>query len=249
MAKKQLNTPITFDLELQEQSVNIDIESIAPSYNFSADAFDIANSTIVAKVNNTSGGAKTYRLAIKADLVAGASAFVRVVSGNKATFKQVYDFERITEANAEIVEPILMRAGLALDLTKPKKPQLIAFSKQFKIADVNIPAGLQTLRIHLSQLIKASSDNPKVFHLDSYLPLMSFAPTSNVLLGGTVVFPLRFTGIAQITEAQYLGIPGMGTPQLIAGGNTPVMLARQQAYGWEFQNIDPILSLTWQYNS
>lgn len=248
MPKKQPKTPITLDLELQEQSVNIDIESIAPSYGFSADAFDIANSTIVAKVNNTDGAPKTYRLAIKADLVSGASAFARVVSGDKTTFKQTYDFVRITEANAEIIEPLLSRAGLTLDATKPKKPQLIAFSKQFKIADVVVPAGAQTLRIHLSQLVKPTADSPKQFHLDSYLPLMSFAPTSNVLLGGTVVFPLRFTEIAQITEAQYLEIPGLGTPRLVAGGNSPVMLARQQSYGWEFQTIDPILSLTWHYS-
>lgn len=244
---KQLNTPITLDLELQEQSVNIDIESIAPTYGYTAEAFDIANSTIVAKVNNTTGATKTYRLAIKADLVSGASAFARVVSGDKLTFKKIYDFRKIIKSNAGIVEPILARAGLALDPSKPKVDQLVEFSKQFKIADVDIPAGLQTIRIHFSQVLKPINNDPKQYHLDSYLPLMSFAPTSSVLLGATVVFPLRFTDLADITEAQYLEIPGMGTPRLIAGGNSPIPLARQQAYGWEFQNVDPMLSLSWRY--
>ncbi len=248
MSRKQTNEPITLDLELQEQSVNIDIESIAPSYGFSVDAFDIANSTIVAKVNNTTGASKTYRIAIKADLIAGASALVRVVSGDKATFKNLREFKRISQSNAGIIEPILPRAGLSIDPAQPKQKQLIEFSKHFKIADIEIPAGLQTLRIHFSQLLKPLNGNPKQYHLDSYLPLMSFMPTANVLLGGTVVFPLRFTSLAQITEAQYLEIPGLGTPQLVAGGNTAVMLARQQAYGWEFQNTDPILSLSWLYN-
>ena len=246
--KKQENIPITLDLELHEQSVNIDVESVAPHLAFVADAFDVANSTITARVNNTSGAPKQYRLAIRADIENGASATVRVISGDKATFKNVVEFKRIVKANSMIVEPILPRAGLVLDSTKPRQQQLIDFAKQFKIADIDIPAGIQVLRIHLSQKLSPVAGSPKQFHLESYLPLMSFAPIASVLLGATLVFPLHFTNIATILECKIVPIPGRPAPNLTAGGDTAIMLARQQCYGWEFQNVDPLLTATWIYN-
>lgn len=245
---KQTNTPISLDLELHEQSVNIDVESMAPvNPAFTAASFDAANSTIVAIVNNTTGQPKAYRLAVRANLEAGASAWVQVISGDDASFKNKVKFERIVEANATIVEPILPRAGLTIDGTKPRTKQLIELAKQFKIADITIPAGMQVLRIHLSQRLLPVDATAKSYHLDSYLPLMSFAPTSTVMLAATLVFPRGFTQKADITEARHLPIPGLPTPRLVAGGDNPQMLANQQCYAWEFHNVDPMLSVSWTY--
>ena len=44
-------TEITTNLEVSRQSVNIDVESIAPIRQFGADSYDVANSTITANVN------------------------------------------------------------------------------------------------------------------------------------------------------------------------------------------------------
>ena len=249
MAKyKQSNVPISLELELHEQSVNIDVESMAPvDPAFTAKSFDVANSTIVAIVNNTTGQSKTYRLAVRANLEAGASAWTQVISGDDKSFKNKVKFERIVEANAGIVEPILFRAGLTLDETKPRAKQLTELAKQFKIADITVPAGMQVLRIHLSQRLLPIDASAKSYHLDAYLPLMSFAPTSTVMLAATLVFPRGSMQKADITEARHLPIPGLPTPQLVAGGDNPLMLANQQCYAWEFHNVDPMLSISWTY--
>lgn len=250
MAKsRQSNNPISLDLELYEQSVNIDIESMAPvAPAFTNASFDAANSTIVAVVNNSSGQPKQYRLAVRANLDAGASAWAQVISGDDATFKNKVKFERILQANSTIVEPVLARAGLAINPAEQAPPQLVELAKQFKIADITVPAGMHVLRIHLSQRLLPTDTTNKTYHLDAYLPLMSFAPVSSVILAATLVFPRGFNQKANITEVQYLPIPGMPTPQLVAGGNNQQMLANQPCYAWEFHNIDPMLAVTWTYN-
>ncbi|HEX8227420.1 MAG TPA: hypothetical protein VF572_06145 [Candidatus Saccharimonadales bacterium] len=244
----QQNIPITLDLEVQKQTVNVDIESIAPLYGFTAGSFDVANSTITATVNNTSGTEQRYRLVIHADVEAGTSATARIVSGDTKTFKQPAEFERITDKYADIIQPILTKLGSIPDQTLPKNKQLTAMAKQFKVADIDIPAGVHVLRIHVSQVVKPAVENPRQFMLEMYAPLLCFAPTPNVLLSATIVFPVDFQAVASTGPASYRSLPGMNDPRLTAGGNDQVQLARHPAYGWVFQNVDPIISVGWLYN-
>lgn len=240
--------PITLDLEVQKQTINVDIESIAPLQGFTPDAFDIANSTITATVNNTSGAEKEYRLVIHADVEAGTNATARIVSSDTKTFKNIVEFERITNKHADIIEPILAKAGIILDPALPKEQQLEILAKQFKVADIVIPAGVQVLRIHMSQVLHPFPDNVKKIRLEMYAPLLCFAPTPSVRLAATLVFPLDFQSQATIGLVDYRPLPGLPTPQLAAGGNTPVTVGQQLAYGWLFQTVDPIIFAEYTYN-
>ena len=65
--------------------------------------------TITATV--TSPSEQIYRLVLAADVEAGTSAFVRVISASKAHFKDPRPFKRIIKKDAEILRPVLAKAG------------------------------------------------------------------------------------------------------------------------------------------
>lgn len=137
-------SPITTALQVQHQGINIDIESIAPIRQFSADAYDVANMTITATV--TSPSDQLYRLVLAADVEAGTSAFVRVVSASKAHFKDLRQFKRIVKKDAELLRPVLAKAGIAVQPGVDEQQQLEEHAKGYKVADITIPAGQQVLR-------------------------------------------------------------------------------------------------------
>ena len=65
--------PITLDLQVVNQTINTDIESVAPLRNFNPDeAYDVANSTITATV--IAPEEKVYRLVLAADVEAESLA-------------------------------------------------------------------------------------------------------------------------------------------------------------------------------
>ncbi len=235
-------TPITTDLQVHHQGINIDIESIAPARQFAADAYDVANMTITATV--TSPVEQSYRLVLAADVEAGTSAFVRVVSASKAHFKDTRTFKRIVHKEAEILRPVLAKAGIALQ-PGDEQQQLQEHAKGYKIADITIPAGQQVLRIHASQKLNPVEGNPRRYRFTMYAPQLSLAPVSNVRLGATVIFPLDFKGIIDPPLVEQM--PGQPPVNLIAGGDTPVQVGAQQAYGWAFQ-ADPKITISYTHN-
>lgn len=233
---------ITTDLPVLNQAINIDIESIAPSQGFTPDSYDVANMTITATVNAPAEG--TYRLVLAADIEAGTSAFARVISSSKENFKQVADFKRILRREAEIIKPVLDKAGIALDPARGEQDQLIEHARLYKVADLHIPAGQQVVRIHASQKLTQVDGNPRNFRFTMYAPQLSLAPVGNVRLGVTVLFPLDFPGAiaAPVVEA----MPGQPQANLIAGGDQPVQVGLQKAYGWAFQ-ADPKITMLYTY--
>lgn len=236
-------TPITTDLQVHHQGINIDIESIAPIRQFSADSYDVANMTITATV--TSPAEQPYRLVLAADVEAGTSAFVRVVSASKAHFKDLRPFKRIVKKDAEILRPVLAKAGTALPPGADEQQQLEERAKGYKVADITIPAGQQVLRIHASQKLDPVDGNPRRYRFTMYAPQLSLAPVSNVRLGATVVFPLDFIGTIDTPVVEPM--PGQPPVNLIAGGDTPVQVGAQQAFGWAFQ-ADPMITLSYAYS-
>lgn len=71
-----------------------------------------------------------------------------------------------------------------------------------------------------------------------YAPQLSLAPAGNVRLGATVIFPLDFNGIIDPPLVEQM--PGQPPVNLIAGGNTPVQVGAQQAYGhWPTAPVRP----------
>jgi hypothetical protein len=77
-----------------------------------------------------------------------------------------------------------------------------------------------------------------------YAPQLSLAPAGNVRLGATVVFPLDHT--ATIDSPKVEPMPGQPAVNQVAGGDTPVQLGAQRAYGWAFQ-ADPKITITYTY--
>lgn len=236
-------TPITTDLQVLNQGINVDIESIAPIHGFSASAYDVANMTIIATVQ--SPAQQEYRLILAADVEAGTSAFVRVVSATKAHFKDPKTFKRIVRREAEILRPILLKAGIALDPNIDEQEQLQAHAANYKVADIKIPAGQQVLRIHASQKLNPVDSNPRRYRFTMYAPQLSLAPVGNVRLGATVVFPLDFK--AAIDPPLVEPMPGQPAVNLVGGSDAPVQLGLQTAFGWTFQ-ADPKITVSYTYS-
>ena len=243
MAQQQ---PITLDLPLTSQTINVDIESTAPAQGFTADSYDVANSTITATVHVVQQ--KMYRLVLHADVEAGTHATVRVVSASEAKFKDPIEFRRIKSQDSEIIEPVLQKAGIAIAPDLKKEDALEQLAKQFKIADIQLEPGTHVLRIHSSQKLEKLEGNPKKYRLVMYAPLLSFSPSSNVRLAATLVLPLDFNSMATINSVRDEPLPGLPTPNLAAGGHTPLQLGGQHAYGWLYQNIDPKIIVEYTYN-
>lgn len=235
-------TPITTDLMVYNQGINIDIESIAPVKGFVAEAYDVANMTITATVEAPTDA--TYRLVLAADIEAGTSAIARVVSGTKDHFKDPADFKRIAKKDAEIIRPILTKAGIALDPAGDEKKQLEEHASHYKVADLRIPAGRQVLRIHASQKLLPVDGDPRRYRFVMYAPQLSLVPAGNVRLGATVIFPLDFNGAIDTPLVE--AMPNQPQPNLIAGNEMPVVVGAQTAYGWAFQ-ADPKITFTYAY--
>lgn len=233
--------PITTDLQVLNQGINIDIEAIAPLRSFGPESYDVANMTITATVQSPAD--QEYRLVLAADVESGTSAFVRVVSAD-THFKDPANFKRIFKKDAEIIRPILAKAGIALDPSLDEDEQLEAHAAHYKIADITIPAGQQVLRIHASQKLNPIDGDPRRYRFTMYAPQLSLAPVGNVRLGATVVFPLDFAG--RIDTPLVEPMPGQPATNLVGGGDTPVQLGLQQAYGWAFQ-ADPKITLSYTY--
>lgn len=243
MTDESAPTPITTDMQVLSQGINIDVESIAPTYGFNEHAYDVANMTITARVQSPSES--RHRLVLAADVEAGTSAIVRVISASKAHFKDVRSFRRITKREAAILRPVLAKAGIGLDPSGDEQDQLEAHAAQYKIADLTIPAGQQVLRIHASQKLNPVGGNPRRYQFVMYAPQLSLAPVGNVRLGATVIFPLDFQGAIDAPVVQ--SMPGQPAVNLVGGGDTPVQVGLQYAFGWAFQ-ADPMITMAYTYS-
>jgi hypothetical protein len=230
-------TPITTDLVVYNQGINIDIESIAPTRGFDTEAYDVANMTITATVESPAD--TMYRLVLAADIEAGTSAIARVVSGTKENFKNPAEFKRVAKKDAEIIRPILAKAGITLDPAIDEKKQLEEHAAQYKI-----PAGRQVLRIHASQVLLPIDGDPRKYRFVMYAPQLSLAPVGNVRLGATVVFPLDFN--ATIDTPLVEAMPNQPAANVVAGSDAPVQVGAQKAYGWAFQ-ADPKITFSYAY--
>lgn len=239
-------TPITLDLQVLNQTINIDIESVAPLRNFNLnESYDIANSTITATV--IAPEEKVYRLILAADVEAGTSAFVRVVSSTDDKFDVTAKFNRIAKKDAAILKPVLNKAGIPLDPSLSEEIQLKKLVSYYKVADIKIPAGQQVLRIHASQKLSPIADNPRAYTFVMYAPQLSLSPAGNVRLGATVVFPLDFEQKAVIATPIVEGLPGQPMPNLISPAEPQVQVGLQKAFGWAFQS-DPKITFNYIYN-
>lgn len=235
--------PISIDLLVLSQGVNVDIESIAPVRGFGPDAYDVANATITATVQVPTE--QEYRLVLAANTEGGTSAFVRVVSGSDKDFDRTARFRRLYKNEAQTLLPVLAKQGITLDPTKSERKQLEALAAGYKVADLTIPAGQQVLRIHASERLMPVEGNPRRYRLRMFAPQLSFNPVGNVHMGVTVVFPLEFTAKATIDTPTVEALPGQ--PAVNSVGGSPVDLGEQRAFGWGFK-ADPVITINYAYN-
>ena len=68
---------------------------------------------------------------LAADVESGTSAFVRVVLADKH-FKEPENFKRIFKKEAEIIKPILAKAGITLDPALDEQEQLEAHAAHYR---------------------------------------------------------------------------------------------------------------------
>jgi hypothetical protein len=230
---------ITTNLEVSRQSVNVDVESIAPLRGFGPDSYDVANSTITAHVNVPVAG--DYKLVLAMDTESKTSAFVRVVSATDDAFDAIAHFRRIPKGKVSIVQPILEKAGIPIE--PDFQTQLEREAAHYKTADITLPAGPQVLRIHASQKLTPVDGNPKQYRFTIYAPQLSLAPTSNVRLGVTVVFPLDHS--ATIATPVVESLPNQAP--VITDVFTDTALGQQRALGWAF-HADPKIILGYTYS-
>ncbi len=239
-------TPITLDLQVLNQTINTDIESVAPTRGFSlTEAYDVANTTLTATV--VAPEDKVYRIVLAADVEAGTSAFARVVSSTDDKFDVVAKFKKVAKKDSEILKPVLAKAGIQLDPSLPEKKQLEQLVPFYKVADIHIPAGQQVIRIHASQKLHPVGGDPKSYSFVLYAPQLSFNPAGNVRMGVTVVFPLDFEQKATIVPPTVEGLPGQPAPNQISPTEPAVQVGLQKAFGWAFQS-DPKVTFTYKYN-
>lgn len=233
-----MTNQITTNLEVSRQSVNIDVESIAPLRGFGPDSYDVANSTITANVNVPVAG--DYKLVLAMAIESKTSAFVRIVSATDDAFDTIAHFKRIPKREVSILRPVLEKAGIPLE--PDLQTQLEREASHYKTADITLPAGPQVLRIHASQRLTPVDGNPKAYRFTVYAPQLSLAPTSNVRLGVTVVFPLdhNVTVAGPVVES----LPNQAPVNTDAFTDT--MLGQQRAFGWAF-HADPKISIGYTY--
>lgn len=235
-------TPITTDLQVSTQSINIDIEAIAPLHGFEPTSYDVANMTITATIHSPTEA--RHRLVLAAGEESGTAAFARVVSGSKDRFKDVRPFRRLYRREVEILRPVLAKAGVHIDPGSNELRQLVEHARSYRIADILIPEGQQVLRIHASQKLEPVEGDARRYRFTMYAPQLSLAPSSNVRLSATVIFPLDFTATVDPPVIEALADQPM--PNLVAGGHV-VQVGVQQAYGWLFQ-ADPKIIVSYRYS-
>lgn len=231
-------TDITTNLEVSRQSVNIDVESIAPVRPLGPESYDVANSTITANVNVPADG--TYRLVLAMETEKNTSAFVRCVSATDEDFDATAGFKRINRGEVGILKPVLEKAGIPLDADL--QAQLEREASKYKVADIKLPAGQQVLRIHASQKLVPVDATNKRYQFTIYAPQLSLAPTGNVRLGVTVVFPMDFNATVDTPVVEALP----GQPAVATDAQADSIIGIQRALGWAF-HADPKITISYTY--
>ncbi|HET7673857.1 MAG TPA: hypothetical protein VFK11_05095 [Candidatus Saccharimonadales bacterium] len=231
--------PITLDLPVRNQNINVDVESIAPILGFKpGEAYDVANMTVTAELEVPQE--QEYRLVLRGDVEAGTHAFARIVSADKNKFKEVTTFKKLSGSEIEELAPVLEKAGIPYE-----KSDLKSIAKGFKIADIKIPAGNHVLRIHSSQKLLPVNDNPKAYQLVLYAPLLSLKLTGGATkLSASVVFPAQFEEKADIADPAVEPMPGQSMPQLDADFNGKIACQRAMAWCW---HNDPKITISYTY--
>lgn len=230
-------SPIS-NLPVRSQVLGVDVESIAPVKGFASDAFDVANVNGVLVVENPSD--QQVRLVLPFP-VEESSAEVRVVStGERKEFRK-------RDGRAEQFVELLKSIGEIPTDQEPILKEVLATIKEFRVADVYLPAGSQVLRFHARQVLRPVGGDPRSFEVEFFAPLAGFvlAPGQSTM-SVTVAFPPGWAapGIS-IGTPVITPLPGQTAPPEQPSG--PAYIAERLIYGWLWRN-DPKVTIPYRYN-
>lgn len=227
------------------QSVNIDVESVAPIRQFiPTESYDVANMSAIIQVEVSAEN--EYRLLLSCDVESGTRATVRVMSTTDDVFDKIKRFNKIGKAEAKDFIPLLDKSGF-VPVEAPEVEKTAYIRKNFKSATIKIPAGQQKLRIHASQKLNPIDGDPKKYRLTVFAPLLGFT-----LAGGqsnlsvAVTFPPQFQGATlNIAEPVVEPLPGQPQPGLVSEFKGDI--ACLKAFAWCWRN-DPKVTINYTYS-
>lgn len=227
------------NLPVRSQVLGVDVESVAPHKGFAADAFDVANVNGVLVVENPSD--QEVRLVLPFP-IEEASGEVRVVStGERKEFRK-------RDGRGEQFVELLRSIGEIPSDQEPVLKEVIAAIKDFRVADVHIPAGTQVLRFHARQVLRPVGGDPRSFEVEFFAPLAGFvlAPGGQAQMSVTVAFPPQWAAPGMAVGTPVITpLPGQAAPPEQPSGPTPI--AERPVYGWLWRN-DPKVTIPYRYN-
>jgi hypothetical protein len=227
------------NLPVRSQVLGVDVESIAPHKGFASDAFDVANVNGVLVVENPYD--QEVRLVLPFP-IEEASGEVRVVStGERKEFRK-------RDGRGEQFVELLRSMGEIPPDQEPVLKEVIAVIKDFRIADVLIPAGTQVLRFHARQILRPVGGDPRSYEVEFFAPLAGFilAPSGQSLMSVTVAFPPQWAAPGMsIGTPVITPLPGQAAPPEQPSG--PTTIAERPVYGWLWRN-DPKVTIPYRYS-
>lgn len=226
------------NLPVRWQTLAVDIESIVPHRGFAPEAYDVANVNGILLVENPQE--QEVRL-VAPFPTEKASAGVRVVSTDEAVnFKKSGPSEQFVD--------LLKKLGEIPADQEPVLKEVRAETKEFLVADVTIPAGLQVIRFYARQILRPLESDPRAFEVVFFAPLASFivAPGGQVNMSVTVSFPPAWTAPGLTVGQPIISpLPGQPEPSLASSGT--VSAAERTIYGWLWRN-DPKVTIPYRYS-
>lgn len=226
------------NLPVRSQVLGVDIESVAPYRGFAQDSYDVANVNGVLVLENPAE--QEVRLVIPFP-VEESSAEVRVVSTGKRT-----EFRK-RDGRAEQFVDILRSIGEIPSDQEPIVKEVLAAIKDYRVADVSIPAGTQVLRFHARQMLRPVGGDPRSYEVEFFAPLAGFVLAPGLSqMSVTVAFPPAWAAPGMsIGTPVITPLPGQAPPPEQPSGLTHI--AERPIYGWLWRN-DPKVTIPYSYN-
>ena len=226
------------NLPVRSQVLGIDVESIAPVKGFAQESFDVANVNGVLVVENPTEG--EVRLVLPFP-VEESSAEIRVVStGERKEFRK-------RDGRAQQFVEFLRNIGEIPADQEPILKEVLEAIREFRVADIFIPAGSQVLRFHARQVLRPINGDPRSYEVEFFAPLAGFvlAPSGQSQMSVTVAFPPAWAAPGMsIGTPVITPLPGQVAPPEQPSG--PTHIAERQIYGWLWRN-DPKVTIPYQY--
>jgi hypothetical protein len=227
------------NLPVRSQVLGVDVEAVAPYKGLAADAFDVANVNGVLVVENYID--QQVRLVLPFP-IEEASGEVRIVStGERKEFRK-------RDGRGEQFVELLRNLGEIPPDQEPVLKEVIAAIKDFRVADIHIPAGTQVLRFHARQVLRPVGGDPRSFEVEFFAPLAGFvlAPSGQAQMSVTVAFPPPFAAPGMTIGTPVITpLPGQAPPPVQPSG--PTSIAERPVYGWLWRN-DPKVTIPYRYN-